>query len=94
MKKLLIGAVSVVALSFAFAGPASADGFNGSEYCTANGDFSWYFSSHGDCTSYFESNRGSVVWCKLLKDYGYLEYYGFKNLGQCVAALGKWNNGG
>jgi len=89
MKKLLIGAVSAVALTLAFSGPAAAVP-GASQYCTANGDFGL---SHGDCVSLIENlyNKGNaeeVGVCKLFKEFypGIFDYY-FKNLGDCVSSL-------
>ena len=69
MKKLLIGAVSAVALSFAFAvAPASADP-SFSKYCTDNNDFGL---SHGECTSiltaYYNKGKGSNDAAALCRD--------------------------
>ena len=87
MKKLLIGAVSAVALSLAFTGPASATP-GASQFCTANGDFG---VSHGECTSILENlfndgNATPVGVCKFIK----VAFPGFfdatwKNLGDCVS---------
>jgi len=90
MKKLLIGAVSAVALSFAFTGPASAlPGV--SEFCTANGDFG---VSHGRCVSIVQNifnngNAEEVGICKLLKEVFPDAFDGdpWKNLGDCVSDL-------
>ena len=93
MKKLLIGAVSAAALSFAFAGPASAlPGV--SQFCTANGDFAPALSSHGECVRYFTKifdanpNNDAVAVCKVIQDVdpAFFDLF-FKNIGQCVKAL-------
>lgn len=93
MKKVLVGAVSAVALSLALAAmPAQAAGLNGSELCKAYNNFG---ASHGECTSAWESNKGTVAFCKWAKDTFPAAFdASFKNLGQCVSELGKWNNGG
>lgn len=93
MKKLLIGAVSAVALSFAFAGSASAAP-GASQFCTANEDFPWLgFSSHGECVSTFQNlfnngNADAVGACKFIRSVlpGPFEaFYG--NLGRCVSSI-------
>jgi len=91
MKKLLIGAVSAVALSFAFAGGANAAP-NWSQFCTDNSDFGL---SHGECTSLFNSyynkgkgNNDASAICKDIKlsDPAFFDA-NWKNHGQCVKAV-------
>jgi hypothetical protein len=96
MKKLLIGAVSAVALSFAFAvAPTSAaPGFNASKYCTDNGDFAPFLSSHGECVRYFTkiadttTSNDAVAFCKVIQDVDPAFFDSvWKNIGQCVKSF-------
>lgn len=92
MKKLLIGAVSAVALSFALgAAPASAAGFNASQFCK---DFSDFGVTHGECTSYFAGgNSLPVTNCKFIQDnFPVIFDANWKNLGQCVSETRKYYN--
>ena len=82
MKKFLIGAVSAVALSFAFgAAPASAASAN--SLCKDNNDFG--FATHGECVSWI--NKDLIVdACKNYKATNPVAIdASFKNLGDCIS---------
>ena len=88
MKKLLIGAVSAVALSFAFTGPASADP-SFSKFCSDNNDFGY---THGECTSiltgFYNKGKGNNDAAAVCRDFraGSPAFFdaAWGNLGKCV----------
>lgn len=91
MKKLLIGAVSAVALSFALTGSAVAAP-NWSQFCKDN-NIPGY--SHGDCTSilngFFNKGQGNndvAAFCKDLKT-GAPAFFdaAWGNVGRCIKDL-------
>ena len=84
MKKLLIGAVSAVALSFAFAAMPATAAPNASDFCKAFNDFG---VTHGQCTSHFSGGDSlPVTRCKIIKKY-FLAFFNanWKNIGDCVS---------
>lgn len=84
MKNLLIGAVSAVALSFAFgAAPASAASAN--SICKDNSDLG--FATHGECVSFI--NKDLIVdACKNFKANNPAAFdANYKNLGDCVSSI-------
>jgi hypothetical protein len=80
---VLVGAAAVMGASPADA--ASPD-FNASKFCTDFGDFSGFFTSHGQCVRYFESNYSrnatdAVTFCaNFLVPEGY-----YSSVGRCVS---------
>lgn len=83
MKKLLIGAVSAVALSFALAATPALAG-DASKICKANNDFGL---THGECTSLLAGgNSIAPVACKNYRDTQPALFDAqFKSLGDCVS---------
>ena len=88
MKKILAAASSLaLALSAMVAVPmpaqaASVDG--ATEWCQAYAGYSGL--TVGQCVSYFRSDDIAGL-CRILDNFGYLPYYGFKNRGDCVSYL-------
>ena len=59
---------------------------NASQFCKANDDFA---VGHDTCVGCLNKGRGNdaVCLCKVIRDLGLLETFGFKNLGQCVSNI-------
>lgn len=88
MKKKLIAmaAGTAMAMSFTAAAPvtASAAGNGHVELCRPLVD-AQLFGSLGECVSIVRTAPVSL--CKDLKDFGLLDLFGWRNLGQCVSDL-------
>ena len=91
MKKLLIGAVSAIAMSFVLAGSANAAP-NWSQVCKDNNNFG---VSHGECTSILngfnnkvQGNNDAAAYCKAIKatDPAFFDA-NFKNVGACITVF-------
>ncbi|MCT2559282.1 hypothetical protein N0B51_09825 [Tsuneonella sp. YG55] len=101
MKKILTyAAVIGLAIPASFAVPAPARAGHIPELCKyivyqSGGDFSaegfdFHFDSFGQCVSWAntEEARSFAFICKSIVASGGLDYFGFKNFGECVAKLG------
>jgi len=84
MKKLAIGALSALALAFAFTPASAADPIN--DFCKANNELG--LSNHGECVTLLKgkSNNLPPTLCKYLKEnYAAIFDANFKNQGDCVS---------
>ncbi|MBY6127412.1 hypothetical protein KUW15_01650 [Qipengyuania aquimaris] len=94
MKKVIFCITSMaMASAMAVSAPAAAQGqseFNKAvvEFCSAFGNDSTGpgLPTKGSCVSFYKVG-GPVAFCKQLKDFEALEFFGFSTQGECVAAL-------
>lgn len=88
MKKTLIAAAASLAMAATFTATApvaaSAAGNDHVEMCRPLVD-AQIFGSLGECVSLIRT--APVQLCKDLKDFGLLDLFGWRNLGQCVSDL-------
>ena len=88
MKKQAILVLVIVLLATLLAAvPASAQPKNTSHLCKEWAEEPWFdlaFDSHGDCVSTLRTEP-AVEYCKYVDELGYLDFYGYKNRGDCVS---------